>query len=90
MNEALLILHIDCWLPTGSATLLPKLTNPPISNSVMASQTTHFLKPGGHIKASDPHCNRYQRTRRAIDSLNPHSAVATTAPMSPPPRGFLP
>jgi len=90
MSKAFLIWHIHCRLRIGGTRLLPKLGKSPTSSSVMASQRTFALKWKRHIKAEDPHCNRRQQARPSNDASNPHSAVATTEPRSPRPRGFLP
>jgi hypothetical protein len=90
MSNAPSTQRIHRRLRIGGADLLPDLGNPPISNSVMASQRTHVLTLKGHIKVSDPVCNRHPHSKPRSDSLNPHSAVATNEPMSPRPRGFLP
>ena len=90
MIDPSLTWQLYCRSRTGRASLLPKLGNPLINSSVLALQRVHVLKRKGHIKASDPYGNRYQRSRPRNDSSNPHSAVATTEPMSPRPRGFLP
>ena len=90
MSDALPTQHIHCRARTGRAALLPKLGNPPISISLMASTLPHTYPLMDHIKARDPHSNRREWVNSRIDSSNPHSAVATNEPMSPRPRGFLP
>jgi hypothetical protein len=90
MSDALLTQHLHCRARTGRAALLPNLGNPPISNSLMASTLPHTCPLIGQIKSSDSLCNRCQRANPRNDSSNPHSAIATTEPMSPRPRGFLP
>ena len=90
MNEIFLIGHLHRRLRIGGAGLLLNLGNPPTGSAVMASQPTLVLTLKGHIKANGPQGNRRQRAKPRNDSLNPHSAVTTTAPMSPRPRGFLP
>jgi hypothetical protein len=90
MSDALPTQHIHWRARTGSAALLSHLGNPPISNALMTSKRPHTFPLMDQIKASDPHCNRHQRSKPRNDSSNPHSTVAITERISPRPRGFLP
>ena len=90
MSDAWLKVHAYCRLRTGSAGLLPSLGNPPLSHALMASTRPHIGPLMDPIEANALHGNRREWLNPRNDSLNPHSAVAATQPISPRPRGFLP
>jgi hypothetical protein len=90
MSDAWLKVHAYRRLRTGSASLLPSLGNPPISNALMASTRPHSSPMMEPIKVRDLHCNRRQRINLRHDTSNPHSEITTTERISPRPRGFLP
>lgn len=82
--------HVHRRHCTGNAVLFSNLENPPINNSLMASTRAHTCPLMDQVKASDPHRNRREGFNSINNSSNPHSVAATSGPMLPRPRGFLP
>jgi hypothetical protein len=89
MSEALHILHLNCWLRTGSAGLLRNTGNTPTSNPQSSSELVHIRKYTRHINTPDSW--NHHRAANNPDSCasNPHSSgnnpmTAASTPRFPP------
>jgi hypothetical protein len=81
--------HIDCWLCTGSVSLLTKTENLPNSSPQRLLKLPHLGNPICRIRMPDSRNLRREVNNRNNGSSNPHSSLDTHQPPLLRPRGFL-